>query len=123
MPKRKVSWKSVFDNFGLEDVQDDLEYSARNDLPILNEEKEEIDDSFDTLLYTLISKGNIEDVQDILEKNSTVVNKPNDFGYTPLHLAAEFGHIDIIELLIEYGAEIDVKGIKDGVTPFHKAVE
>ena len=31
-----------------------------------------------------------------------------EFGSTPLHEAAMMGHIDIFELLLESGAEVDV---------------
>ena len=41
-------------------------------------------------------------------------------GITALHLAAEFGDVDIAELLIEHGAKINAKSCQ-GVTPLHFA--
>jgi len=33
------------------------------------------------------------------------INKPNDFGYTPLHYACIYAHIDVVKLLLESGAQ------------------
>ena len=41
---------------------------------------------------------------------------------TPLHYAAEFGHIKVTKFLIEKGANIEVKN-EDGNTPLHEAVD
>jgi len=39
---------------------------------------------------------------------------------TPLHYASEHGHTDVIQLLIDHGADIDAKN-KWGTTPLHLA--
>ena len=41
----------------------------------------------------------------------------NNHGETPLHIAAREGHIDIAELLINKGADINAKN-NYGKTPF-----
>ncbi|NVJ54331.1 MAG: ankyrin repeat domain-containing protein [Campylobacteraceae bacterium] len=62
-------------------VEKDLHYAVRvNDMMLLNE---------------LISKEDI--------------NAKDEFGYTPLHIAARFNHFDIAKVLISKGADINTK--------------
>lgn len=46
------------------------------------------------------------------------INKMDDKGNTPLHLAAEAGNKKIFKLLLDFGAEVDLKN-KMGLTPMH----
>ena len=65
---------------------------------------------------SLIDKGANVDHQDKVKK--TVFNNVHDhiilirylsqIGYTPLHYASRNGHTDVVEMLIENGAQIDV---------------
>lgn len=50
------------------------------------------------------------------------VNLGDSYGLTPLHLAAQDGHIDIVELLLQIDACVNVKN-RHGFTPFHLAVK
>ncbi|CEP01142.1 Ankyrin repeat domain-containing protein [Plasmodiophora brassicae] len=43
-------------------------------------------------------------------------------GSTPLHAAAEFGRTDIVEVLLDNGADINHQDSRDGRTPLHEAV-
>jgi ankyrin repeat protein len=46
----------------------------------------------------------------------------NGFGQTPLHLAAEYGHKDVVELLLTNNSIwVDVRDYQ-GQTPLHLAV-
>ncbi len=53
----------------------------------------------------------------------------NDFSknpyvkLAPLHLAARYGYTSATELLIEYGSNVNIKGINAGITPLHCASE
>jgi cytohesin len=42
-------------------------------------------------------------------------------GSTPLHVATQYGYPDVVELLLEYGADPYVKDNKYGWTPLHYA--
>ena len=56
----------------------------------------------------------------MLEKGADV-DIQNDIGDTPLHVSVAEGHIEIINLLIEYNASLD-KANKNRETPFDKAL-
>jgi ankyrin repeat protein len=52
------------------------------------------------------------------------VNARNDEGATPLLWAVRCGNYRLLELLIEHGADINVRNLAShgGVTPLHEAV-
>jgi F-type H+-transporting ATPase subunit beta len=45
---------------------------------------------------------------------------PMRWGYTPLHLAATYGYITLVDLLLSHGADLDAATC--GETPLHRAV-
>ena len=65
--------------------------------------------------------GNIEAVKQHLAAGSDV-NAKNSDDWTPLHLAADKGHKEIAELLIDKGADVNAKD-EDSWTPLHSAVQ
>lgn len=65
--------------------------------------------------------NNVRSMIQFLLDNQKDVNKPNDTGRTPLHVAA-YNNLDtIIPLLLEYGADINTQD-KKGNTPLHDAL-
>jgi len=48
------------------------------------------------------------------------VNVRDEKGFTPLHYAAREGHVDLVKLLMSYGADLNARN-EDEWTPLHKA--
>ena len=48
-------------------------------------------------------------------------NPANDQGVTPLHLAAEMGHIESVEIIFEWADDKCPMDFDEGWTPFHLA--
>uniref|UniRef100_A0A8C5PEM3 Uncharacterized protein n=1 Tax=Leptobrachium leishanense TaxID=445787 RepID=A0A8C5PEM3_9ANUR len=73
--------------------------------------------------------GNLEEVHELLKSCRTgeiTVNinckgkSKSNLGWTPLHLACYFGHVQVVEDLLKAGADVNV--LNDmGDTPLHKA--
>ena len=76
-------------------------------------------------IHEAAAEGNIKRVKQHLVEGVDVNAKFKD-GWTPLHMAAEGGHREIVDLLIAKGADINATaGWGDGVgwTPLHMAAE
>ena len=75
-------------------------------------------------IWTAAEKGNIEAVKQHLAAG-TLVNVKTGNGWTPLELAAEGGHGEIVELLIVAGADLHARTVPmlggGGWTPLHAA--
>ena len=60
--------------------------------------------------FISIAKGDIETVKKLIELGADVNEKSN--GMTPAMYAAKFNRVDILKLLVENGAKLDVKSEK-----------
>ncbi|HUV29895.1 MAG TPA: ankyrin repeat domain-containing protein [Acidobacteriota bacterium] len=87
------------------------------------------DQDLESPLHDAVTAGNAEMVAYLLEQGTTTLNdtsatKHNGFvgGWTPLHLAALHGYPEIVNLLLDQGADIEAR---DGVmrTPLILTVE
>ena len=65
-------------------------------------------------------KGDLERVKALLSEDPGLVNAPGGNGKAPLHWAAQGGHVEIVEFLIERGAVVDSQNVADE-TPLHYA--
>jgi ankyrin repeat protein len=75
-----------------------------------------VDENF----YALAVCGHLEEVEAWIVRDPTVVNLPDEYGFTALHMAAEEGLDDMVKLLISHQADVNAAS-KAGVTPLHCA--
>ena len=53
------------------------------------------------------------------KKRERLINSFDKNRIAPLHYAARYDHVDIMELLIAHGANVDIKDKEEGLTPLH----
>jgi ankyrin repeat protein len=70
------------------------------------------DDSLRTPLYYCTASDNIECVRILLEKRPDIMNLGDEEGDTALHISSYYGHTDILRLLLQYKAEINLPNKK-----------
>ncbi|XP_031573118.1 palmitoyltransferase AKR1-like [Actinia tenebrosa] len=73
-------------------------------------------------LFDVISHDNVNDCKYILERDPSSVDTVGWHGMTPLHRAATRGNIEILELLLGAGADVN-KENAFGETPVHYACQ
>jgi len=73
-------------------------------------------------VFNHITAGDMEKLQKLINKNPSLINKKDEDGDTPLHLAAEEGQTIIAEFLISKGAKVNGKS-NNKETPLHLAAE
>ncbi|XP_050344611.1 ankyrin-3-like [Nymphalis io] len=65
-------------------------------------------------------KSSIQTIKAILESVPDIANYGSTEDVTPLHISSDQGRVEVIQLLLDYGAIIDVQDF-DGDTPLHDA--
>ena len=71
-------------------------------------------------LYYAAKLGFRDLAEHLIAKHPEHVNARGGYEVTPVHVAAAAGHVNILSLLIEHGADVEGQGI-DGGTPLHQA--
>ena len=71
-------------------------------------------------IHEAVRQGDIERVQSLVGENADLVNSKNPDGVAPLHLCASSGNAEIMEYLLEKGADIHIRN-KYGWTALHFA--
>lgn len=71
-------------------------------------------------LHDTIGRYDLEAAREMLQQNPELVSDVNSLGKTPLHYAVNYKSVDAMELLLEYGADLNAAD-KTGMTPLHCA--
>ncbi|CAH0047285.1 unnamed protein product [Clonostachys solani] len=75
-----------------------------------------------TLVYSASWNGKVEVVKTLLQKGGQQqLDAVNDYGWTPINVAADGGHLEVVRLLVEKGADLTIAQTA-GWTPIHSAV-
>ena len=74
----------------------------------------------DELLTTAAFRGEVERVRDMLDHGAATNARDGKTMTTALHWAVSMGHLEVAELLLQRGAEVDARAT-DGSTPLHAA--
>ncbi|CAM9471395.1 unnamed protein product [Chrysoparadoxa australica] len=73
-----------------------------------------------TALHLAVVGGSLASVEKELA-NGSCPNALNSLGETPLHLAASHGLDEIVALLLEHGADTEIKDLESGWTALHRS--
>ncbi len=74
-------------------------------------------------LFYAVMAGDATRTHELLQRNPALADAYSPTGMTPLHLAAHFGHADVAEVLLAFGANIEARTrTRLGNTPLHVAV-
>lgn len=65
-------------------------------------------------------QGDVEGLTEVLDLLEGIVNKKDSNGWTPLHEGARGGHLEVVELLVKNGANLNEKS-HNGETPLYWA--
>ncbi|KAL9955072.1 hypothetical protein ACROYT_G036347 [Oculina patagonica] len=68
------------------------------------------------LILSAASQNSVFELQELLDKKPSYINKPSSSGETALHKAAAKGSLDCVKLLIQRGANVNLVD-KQGRTP------
>ena len=73
-------------------------------------------------LVQLVAEGTADDISGILSNNADINAKINELGWTYLHAAVSFRRDDVVKMIVELKADLDVQD-NSGKTPLFVAVE
>ncbi|GJJ70108.1 uncharacterized protein EMPS_02457 [Entomortierella parvispora] len=60
-------------------------------------------------IWLAASDGDLEAVKKFIEEKGVSVDAQDEFGYSALHAAASYGHKDLIQYLLEKGADVNIQ--------------
>ncbi len=80
-----------------------------------------VSNAFSQEIFPAVMRGDLDRVEILIEEHPEWINATSWGGWTPLHRAAQFGHGDIIDLLISKGSNMEAKTNLD-ITPLYAAI-
>jgi len=73
-------------------------------------------------LFKGCAKGETALVKSLLDSKKVGLDCMDEEGNTPLHWATVGGHVELTQLLVDHGADVEAKS-KDGFTPLHSVAQ
>jgi ankyrin repeat protein len=74
-------------------------------------------------LINAINRGDLNQVRAVLDADRELVHRRDELGATALHYATLSGHREVVQLLLDRGAEINTRDNRFGATPTGWAIE
>ncbi len=71
-------------------------------------------------MHDAVAAGELTEIQEMLARNPGAIESRDGLGKTPLFFAVTYGREDMMDLLIERGADVNAHD-KTGLTPLHVA--
>lgn len=129
----KYETESVEDEYDVPDIWDEISIKDISDIDEEDEDKkrkrnkqttipEKKNEKGETPIIPACAKGNVKLVLSLLKQGHSV-NTGDALGWTALHEASNYGHVDIVNVLLDHGADINNRGgpCCEGITPLHDA--
>jgi prolyl 4-hydroxylase len=70
-----------------------------------------------TPAHLAAKEGEVRTLHEEIKKKKDIVNAKDANGWTPLHEGARGGHLEVVKLLVENGADVSARTGEDGGTP------
>jgi len=80
-----------------------------------------VSNAFSQEIFPAVMRGDLDRVEILIETHPEWINATSWSGWTPLHRAAQFGHGDIVDLLISKGSNVEAR-TNLGMTPLYVAI-
>lgn len=129
----KYETESVEDEHDIPDIWDDVSLKDLSDIDEEDDDKrrkrfkqttipEKKNEKGETPIIPACAKGNVKLVLSLLKQGHSV-NAGDALGWTALHEASNYGYVDIVNVLLDHGADINNRGgpCCEGITPLHDA--
>ncbi|KAF8639413.1 hypothetical protein AX17_001504 [Amanita inopinata Kibby_2008] len=69
-------------------------------------------------IWVAAGDGDLARVRELVELHTTSPNVPDENTYTPIHAAASYGHLHVLDYLISKGGDVNITD-DDGDTPLY----
>lgn len=69
-----------------------------------------------TTAHEAARTGSLDDLKEEITKKKAIVNAKDENGWTPLHEGARGGHLEVVKLLVENGADLSARTAGEGGT-------
>ena len=93
-------------------------YMGKNEITTLL-----LETGIELTLHEASACGDLNRIRSILDQHPERINEYGSDGFTPLGFAAYFGHIELVKIMIERGADVNFHSKNaQNVAPLHSAV-